>query len=74
MADKTQDPHKLRLKRVRLSFPDLFTPKKVSDKGEPKYGAAFLLSKEDDAAQIKLAQNLINASPATSGRTRFPSP
>lgn len=58
---QANDLHKLRLKRVRLSFPDLFTAKKVNDGGEPKFGACFLLNKETDAEQIKLAQRIINA-------------
>jgi hypothetical protein len=42
---------KVKLEKVRLSFPALFKPKSVND-SEPKYGASFLLSKKDDAAQI----------------------
>ena len=42
---------KVKLNRVRLSFPVLFTPKSVND-SEPRYAANFLLSKKDDAAQI----------------------
>lgn len=42
---------KIKLTKVRLSFPNLFKPKSVND-SEPKYNASFLLSKKDDAAQI----------------------
>ena len=42
---------KVKLQKVRLSFPALFKPKSVNE-SEPKYGASFLLSKKDDAAQI----------------------
>lgn len=43
---------KIKLLRVRLSFPALFKPKASQDGGEPKYSAAFLLNKAQDAAQI----------------------
>ena len=33
---------KLQLTNVRLSFPDLFTPRAIDD-GEPRYSAAFIL-------------------------------
>jgi hypothetical protein len=42
---------KLKLIKVRLSFPDLAKPKQIGD-SEPKYGASFLLDKKTDAAQI----------------------
>ena len=42
---------KVKLQKVHLSFPALFKPKSVNE-SEPKYGASFLLSKKDDAAQI----------------------
>lgn len=45
----------IKLQNVRLSFPNLFKPKAIND-GEPKYGAAFLLNKKDDAAQIDLVR------------------
>lgn len=41
----------VKLLNVRLSFPDLFKPKSVNG-SEPKYGAAFLLDKKQDGAQI----------------------
>lgn len=44
----------VKLTNVRLSFPDLFVPKAVQPGSEPKYGAAFLLDKTTDAAQIDL--------------------
>jgi hypothetical protein len=58
MPDKPVVNDQIKLVRVRLSFPDLFTPKKVERKGnekeqEPKYGAVFLLDKSDDEQQIK---------------------
>lgn len=42
---------KVKLSKVRLSFPALFAPKAVNNSA-PKYSAAFLLSKAEDAAQI----------------------
>ena len=51
---------KIKLHNVRLSFPNLFTPKSVNG-SEPKFGASFLLSKEDDAAQIATIRNACNA-------------
>jgi hypothetical protein len=49
-----EDPAKVRLKNVRLSFPALFAAKAVND-GEAKFSAAFLLKKED-AKQIALIE------------------
>lgn len=42
---------KVKLMNVRLSFPNLFKPKSVNG-SEPKYGAAFILHKQNDATQI----------------------
>src|SRR5690348_10280642 len=39
---------KVLLKNVRLSFPDLFQPSAFGD-GEPKFGATFLIDKNDKA-------------------------
>lgn len=46
----------LKLTNVRLSFPQLFTPKSINN-SEPKYQASFLVSKQDEAmiAKIKAA-------------------
>jgi hypothetical protein len=54
-----QDPMKIRLKGVRLSFPALFKPKSVEEGQEPKYSAAFLLDNERDAGQIALIERTI---------------
>jgi hypothetical protein len=51
--DQQNKTMKVKLLKVRLSFPALFKPKSVND-SEPKYGASFLLSKKDDAAQIDM--------------------
>lgn len=50
----------VRLLKVRLSFPDLFKAK-VVNKGEPKFGASFLLDKEKDAKQILALKKMIAA-------------
>lgn len=42
---------KITLKNVRLSFPNLWKPKSING-SDPKFGASFLLSKENDADQI----------------------
>ena len=53
---------KVKLQKVRLSFPALFKPKAVKDSGaEPKYGASFLLNKKEDAAQIDALRSAIKA-------------
>lgn len=53
-----EDPAKVRLKNVRLSFPALFAAKAVND-GEAKFSASFLLNKEEDAKQIALIERTI---------------
>lgn len=44
--------HRVTLKGVRLSFPDLFVARAVQEKGEPRFSAAFLLHKEENKAGI----------------------
>ena len=53
-----EDIAKIRLKKVRLSFPQLFQPKSVND-GEAKYSASFLLDKVLDRKQIALIEKTI---------------
>jgi len=48
---------KLKLKNVRLAFPDLFKAKAFNGEGDPKYGATFLIPK--DHPQIKEIQAAI---------------
>lgn len=50
----------IKLLNVRLSFPDLFKPKSVNG-SEPKYAAAFLLDKTQDAAQIARIRTAMKA-------------
>jgi len=47
------DDNQIKLTNVRLSFPDLFKAKAVTEGAEPKFGAHFLLEKKEDAEQIK---------------------
>ena len=47
----------VKLKNVRLSFPDLFKPRAFNDKTEPKYKATFLIPKDDP--QIKAIEAAI---------------
>lgn len=58
---------KVTLKNVRLSFPDLFTPKSFEG-GEPKYRASFLIPKDD--AQLKA----IEAAILQVARVKWPAP
>src|SRR4051794_28511265 len=48
----TEDPAKLHLKNVRLSFPDIWEPKSVKG-SDPKYAAHFLIDKESQEELIK---------------------
>lgn len=52
------DPSKVRLKNVRLSFPQLFTPKSVNG-SEPKYSASFLMDKATDRKQLDAIEKAI---------------
>ena len=58
MSKQTTDPSKVRLKNVRLSFPQLFTAKSVNG-SEPKFSCSFLLDKSADKAQIDTLANAI---------------
>lgn len=58
---KTQDPQIVRLRDVRLSFPSLFKAKAFADGQEARFGANFLLHKENDAKQIVQTNNAVEA-------------
>jgi hypothetical protein len=58
MSNQTTDPSKVRLKNVRLSFPQLFIAKSVNG-SEPKFSCSFLLDKSADKAQIQTLANAI---------------
>lgn len=68
MADVT---NQLKLLNVRLSFPDIWTAKKVDNKPDTvaKYGAHFLLDKKEHADQIlEIKKVLWAAAVATFGK------
>jgi hypothetical protein len=58
MADEKQDPAKLKLPNVRLSFPDLWVPKSVKN-SDPKYSAHFLIDKAEQEELIKTIKGKI---------------
>ena len=49
------------LKNVRLSFPQIWTPKAFQAGQEPRFNANFLLDKDADADQIAKLEAAINA-------------
>lgn len=53
----------VKLKNVRLSFPQLFVPKAFSSEGddekEPRYGASFIMDKVKNKAEIKAIKDAI---------------
>lgn len=57
---------KVKLKNVRLSFPNLFEAKAFvgpdgKPQGTPKYNATFILDKEENAAEIEQLEKAIGA-------------
>ena len=48
------------IKNVRLSFPQLFTPKAFEEGADPSYSATFLMNKETNAADIALIKKTMN--------------
>ena len=58
------DPQKVRLQGVRLSFPNLFNAKAMEEGKTPKFGANFLLHKVKDRLAIKAIQKAIDAAVA----------
>lgn len=61
-TERKNDPAKIRLRNVRLSFPSLWTPKppKKDSGGKPSYQANFLVPKKDKAT-IALIEDAIDA-------------
>lgn len=49
----------IKLKNVRLSFPDLLKARAGMDGGEPRFGASFLLHKQRNAEEIKAVKAAI---------------
>lgn len=51
---------KLILKKVRISYPDLFTPKAMNEGDKPRYAAHFLIPKGDaQIAEVKKAMQQV---------------
>lgn len=60
MAQETKNTGPIRLRKVRLSFPNLFIPKAgMNGKGDPKYNAHFILYKDEHAEEIKMIKQRI---------------
>jgi hypothetical protein len=51
----------LLLKEVRLSFPQIWTPKSFAPGQDPRFNANFLLDKDTQADQIKKIKEAMNA-------------
>lgn len=62
MSNTATPNGEIRLNNVRLSYPNLFTPKAGQDwGGEPKYSAALILDKRSGAAQIESIKKIRDA-------------
>lgn len=55
------DKAKVRLRNVRLSFPQLFVAKAMEPGKEPQFGTNFLLHKQRNSADIKACQIAVDA-------------
>ena len=53
MPQPEKDPNVIKLMNVRLSYPQLFTPKSMEEGKTPQFSASFLLDKTEHAAIIK---------------------
>lgn len=53
MSATATDPNIIKLKNVRLSYPNLFVAKAAEGSDKPKFSATFLLDKKEHAALIK---------------------
>lgn len=60
------------LKNVRLSFPQIWTPKAYMEGQTPKFSANFLLDKEADLDQIKAFKEAIKEAAATGFNGNIP--
>lgn len=56
--------------KVRLSYPTLFEPKSVTDGGEKKYSAVFLIPK-DDEEQVEVIKAAIEEAKEMAKSTKF---
>lgn len=60
------------LKNVRLSFPQIWTPKAYMEGQTPKFSANFLLDKDGDADQIKEFKDAIKEAAAAGFNGQIP--
>ena len=58
---------KIQINKVRLSFPNLFTPEAFEDGGSKRYGCALLVDKEDTANMEKIEAAIDEAGAAKFG-------
>lgn len=54
------DPNKIKLTNVRLSYPNLFTPREPEPGKPPEFSASLILDKVKDRAQIEALEKLID--------------
>lgn len=61
----------LKLQNVRLSYPNLFEPKAGPEGGDPKYNAAFLMDKDNNAPEIQaMRDGILTVAKATWGNDK----
>lgn len=60
-TENKYNPMNLKLKNVRLSYPNLFEAKSGPEGGEPKYNCSLLMDKGGNAAEIQAMQEGILA-------------
>ncbi len=62
MAEKKDmQSAKISMKRIRISFPQIFEPKPFEEGGEPKFSCAYLLDKRKQRVLIKEVEKHMNA-------------
>lgn len=59
---------KIRTGLVRFSYPNVFTPKKIGDKGDPKYSISLIIPKEDEATIAKIRAGIEAAVKSDKGK------
>lgn len=63
---------KIKLNNVRLSFPNIFTPKAFTEGQKPKFSASFLIDPETQSDQIKAVKDAISACATAKWRDKVP--
>lgn len=71
---KSENPYKLKLPNVRLSFAKLFVPEGFGPKkeGKPKFSATFIMDKVKDKETIKRIEDAMAAMLAEKGTAKKP--